>query len=438
MPEPQIALKVEGLVTPGVWTDITDRILYGDGGGPLTIDVGRQTEVQDVEPTRIAGTLKNGDGWLNPRNPSSPYYGTWEQGRRVRVTETVGGEEIDLATGFLEIPDVQVNSPNLDQPCSISAVDRLGRLDGAPPFAGTLAEHVRAYGGPMVLHFPLDDTYPHMSSDTVNTLRRVVVGFDTSVAAEPADLIQANSLPGPPGDDQSYARWVPISDAGLYLARARLETPVSVPVTTADTITVSVWLYPDHAEDSTTFRSNVLDLRDALGIGVSIENHSTTGLAIRWSDVTDTVISAGRQLERETWRLVTARVNLATWAIELWCGSSPALTGILLAAPTATTLTRLSMASLWEGGIGHIQVRVGTGSATLTRAQHLAQYAHGYRGLHRQTVAERIATLAAFAGVPRPSWNCPPRRLHRCRWRNWPASPRRRPCRTRQRPARTS
>ncbi|MEK8108649.1 hypothetical protein NKG94_34435 [Micromonospora sp. M12] len=70
------------------------------------------------------------------------------------MTETVDGEEIDLAVGFLEIPDVQVNSPNLDQPCSISAVDRLGRLDGAPPFAGTLAEHVRTYGGTPVLHFP--------------------------------------------------------------------------------------------------------------------------------------------------------------------------------------------------------------------------------------------------------------------------------------------
>ncbi|MEK8108650.1 hypothetical protein NKG94_34440 [Micromonospora sp. M12] len=28
--------------------------------------MGRQSELQDVEPTRIAGTLKNGDGWLNP------------------------------------------------------------------------------------------------------------------------------------------------------------------------------------------------------------------------------------------------------------------------------------------------------------------------------------------------------------------------------------
>ncbi|MEK8108648.1 LamG-like jellyroll fold domain-containing protein [Micromonospora sp. M12] len=272
----------------------------------------------------------------------------------------------------------------------------------------------------------------------MSTLTRVVVGFDTSVAAEPADLIEANGVSGPPGDDRSYIKFAPIVSGSVYLARARLETPVSIPVTTADTITVSVWLYPTHAEGSTTLRSSVVQLLAGSGAGLSITNDSTDGLEFRWNDTVATTVSAGRQLERESWRLVTARINLATWAMELWCGSSPAVAGIALTTPSATTLTRLAINSLWEGGVAQLQVRVGTGSATLTRAQHLAQYAHGYRGLHRQTVAERIASLAAFAGVPAVELDLPAEASTPCRSRSWPASPRRRPCRTRRPPARTS
>ncbi|MGJ3230114.1 hypothetical protein ACQEUV_32990 [Micromonospora aurantiaca (nom. illeg.)] len=53
-----------------------------------------------------------------------------------------------------------------------------------------------------------------------------------------------------------------------------------------------------------------------------------------------------------------------------------------------------------SGALAHVQVRVGPSASTMTRQMHLDQYAHGMRGLDRQTAAERVATLAGYAGMP--------------------------------------
>lgn len=399
-------------VTP-YWTDLAGRIHYGDGGGPLTIDIGRQTEVQDVEPTRIAATLRNADGALNPRNPSSPYYGTWEQGRQVRVTETVDGEEIDLATGYLEIPDVQVNSPNVVQPCSITAVDRLGRLAGAPAMEGTLAEHVRTYGGTLALHLPLTDAYPHMSSNTTVTLERRVAGFFSDpVPVEPDELIRATDTDGPSGDDQRYARWSPAVDAegDAFLGSATLYAPLSIPVGATDVLAVSVWTRPNTqtvVAPALRPNSTFLILGNVTDFGVTIRDYRPDASGVQVSGFSlPAPISGGRELERDTWRLVTVRIAMATGATSLWVGADLVATGTAT-PPAGTTLTEITLGQNYVGSLGHVQVRVGPDATTMTRADHLAQYAHGWQGLDRQTVAERIATLAAYAGVPASELDLP-------------------------------
>jgi hypothetical protein len=387
-----------------VWVNLTSRVrTVGAGVRPVQIRRGRGSEREDIQPSTLAVVLENTDHALLPGNPTSPYVSWWGQARKCRFVETANGVDFVRFTGFLkplDLPDWA--EPGIEQFVTVSAVDWLGRLDRAPAFVGTLAEHIRTQGGTLVEHFPLDDPYPHASLLSLSNLTRFVVGFDTTVAAEPADLIQASSVAGPPGDDQSYLRFVPISSAGLYLARARLEGPVTVAVGATDTIAVSVWLRADHVADSTTFRNNIVTLVDSSGAGLFIDNSSSAGtLSATWRDLSgDTTIQTGRPLEREEWRLVTVRVSMATGAMDLWSGSDMAVSGTTAVVPGANTLTRLTLNSLWEGAEGQLQVRVGPPASTMTRAMHLAQYAHGYRGLHRQTVAERIATLAGYAGVP--------------------------------------
>lgn len=387
-----------------VWVNLTAWVrTVGAGARPVQNRRGRGSEREDIQPSTLAIVLENTDHRFLPGNPTSPYVAWWGQARKCRFVETANGVDFVRFTGYLkplDLPDWA--EPGVEQFVTVSAVDWLGRLDRAPAFTGTLGEHVRTAGGTLVEHFPLDDPYPHSSLLSLASLTRVVVGFNVAVATEPQDLVQANAQPGPPGDDQSYIKFVPISDGSNYLARARLEGRVTVPVGATDTVAISVWLYATHPADSATFRTSVVTLWTDIGVGAYINNDSSDGtLEFMWrGTLADTTIQAGRPLEREAWRLVTVRINAATGAMDLWSGSDVAVSGTASAAPGAITLTRLGLQSLWEGADGQLQVRVGPAATTMTRAMHLAQYAHGTRGLHRQTVAQRIATLAGYAGVP--------------------------------------
>lgn len=75
---------------------------------------------------------------------------------------------------------------------------------------------------------------------------------------------------------------------------------------------------------------------------------------------------------------------------------------------SSDTFTSLRLTNgIYLGAMGHLQVRVGD-SNTMTYADHVAQHVHGYRGLHRQSAAERVATIAGYAGVPAADLNLDP------------------------------
>ncbi|MFG3418749.1 hypothetical protein [Micromonospora sp. NPDC048063] len=387
-----------------VWVNLTSRVrTTGTGARPLQIRRGAGSERDDIQPSTLTAQLENTDHWLTPDNPMSPYAGWWGQGRKCRVVETANGVDYIRFTGFLkplDLPDWA--EPGVEQIVTVSAVDWLGRLDRAPAFAGTLGEHVRTAGGPLVEHFPLDDSYPHMSSKTLATLTRYVYGFQESVAQEPEDLIRATSLAGPPGDDQSYPQWDPVGHVTGFLAQARLRSPINVPVGASDVVAVSAWLYrqPDEVND---YSGPILTVGDAQSLsGGLIINDLRTGNSVAgtvYSGASDVDVLVGRRLESDVWRLVTVRYDMTSGAVDVWLGSDAAASGFM-APPAPFTLTEAWVGLEWVGSIAHVQVRVGPPATTMTRAMHLAQYAHGYRGLHRQTVAERITTLAGYAGVP--------------------------------------
>lgn len=417
MPEPEIKLLValdSDVDDPSpVWTDLSSRVFYGQGGSPVTVDIGRQNEMAEIQPTNMAWALRNGDNAFTPRNPGSPHAGKWEQGRRCQIIETVGGEDFPLGTGFLEIPEMAVVDPLSAQPVTVTAVDRMGRLDSAPPFEGTLAEHVRTQGGPLAMHFPMSDSFPYMSSNTLATTQRLVRGFfDLPVPKDPEELVKAGGMQGPPGDDQSYALWEPAADADgdAFLGHVEMTSWIpAVPVAATDVVALSVWVRASAHElapgaiqpDSTIVAVQGAASGLNLDFSLEIEDDRAAVRAYSFGSGGSTYVTGTRELERETWRLVTARVDFATGQYELWCGADMAVSGTKTNLPPAgTNLLFMSIGSLFHGAIGHIQVRVGPAASTMTRAMHIAQHVHGFQGLQRQTVAERLVTLAGYAGIP--------------------------------------
>ncbi|GLH97339.1 hypothetical protein [Phytohabitans aurantiacus] len=405
MADPDITVRVALDSDPDdpapVWTSLNDRLHYGEGGREIVVEIGRQDERAEIQPTEQAWAVRNNDNRFTPRNPGSDLYEKWEQGRRCQVRETVDGDTFDLGTGFLTIPDMPIVDPNSQQAVTVTAVDWIGRLESAAPFEGTLAEHIRTEGGELAEWFPFTDPYPHMSTLSDATVRRVVNGFDLSVVAEPADLIRAQDADGPPGDDQRYARWDVVSDGTAPLARAYLLAPVSIPVGATDTVAISVWVQSRPDPDGWVPNSILVTLRaPADDVFIWIEDDQLTGVGVDSSiaSVPGGQVSGSRKIELDEWRLVTGRVNCATGAVDLWCGTDMVASGTIT-APGAHTVTEMGIGLGWIGAIGHVQVRVGD-TSTMTYTDHVAQHRHGYRGLERQTVAERLVTLGGYAGIP--------------------------------------
>jgi hypothetical protein len=79
--------RVEIFVDGG-WVDVTSRVRESDG---ITITRGRSNGQSTLGPSTLALTLDNRDGYMSPRNPSSPYYGLI--GRNTPIRVTIGSDQ---------------------------------------------------------------------------------------------------------------------------------------------------------------------------------------------------------------------------------------------------------------------------------------------------------------------------------------------------------
>ncbi|MDP9799342.1 hypothetical protein J2S43_007854 [Catenuloplanes nepalensis] len=412
------AISFTGSVGP-YWVDLTGRLHYGAGGQAVSVSIGRQTESTDVEPTRIGVTLKNADGWLTPRNPASPWHQRWGHGTQLRLTERVAGVEVMLATTYLEMPEMTLVSPGRVQPVTCTAIDVLGVLDAAAPLEGNLAEHIRHVADERLVDWlPLSDPVPPVSAITgqpswVRTYAGTAKGFE---AVDAAGVLVAQTVAGPDGDDQSYMQWNPADnlDAGTS-ASATIVYPTNF--TTTDQVAVSVWVrYREPTYDIATspfLRSpgvwtfaNLTDAADDfLQLNMGYEGTGADRfrkLLVRASNggVTEQ-INPGRDrtFNHDQWALATLRLDVVAGILDLWIGDdySSTLTAASLAGSAFSTDV-LTLGADYEGALAHLQVR--KGAPAWTREEHIAQHRHGFEGLERQTVAERVATIARYAGVP--------------------------------------
>ena len=401
-----------------VWVNLTSRVrTTGVGARPVTIRRGAGSERDDVQPSTLTALLDNQDHALTPGNPTSPYASWWGQRRKCRFVETILGVDYVRFTGYTQPIDlVDWADVGVEQLVTLTAVDWLGRLDTAPAFTSTLGEHIRTtQAGDLVEWFPLWDPDAETATSylTERIATRVAQGWaDAPIPAEPAELIQPG-MTGPPGDDATYLRWAPVGDAGglSLFADAYLSAPIAITAGLTDTIALSAWVQlqdynmaPTSVEpQGYTVRIQAANPTVLLALGKDFISGSTfyNGASVYHPALGAVAnLNADREYERHTWRLCTTRFTLSSGLLELYVGADVAVSTTVTPPAAPMVFDTLNMGFAWAGGIAHVQVRVGPAASTMTRAMHLAQYAHGYRGLERQTVVERITTLAGYAGVP--------------------------------------
>lgn len=80
-PDRTFRATVEVELTPGRWTDMTERLCFRS---PVRIRHGRPTEWDDVGPSSMALALWNDDGALVPDNVGSPLHPDFREGKRIR------------------------------------------------------------------------------------------------------------------------------------------------------------------------------------------------------------------------------------------------------------------------------------------------------------------------------------------------------------------
>ncbi|HEY9391365.1 MAG TPA: hypothetical protein VIR27_16570, partial [Mycobacteriales bacterium] len=95
---------VTELFIGGTWRDVSGDVLLRDG---IRITRGRADEASQVDPSTCALSIRNTDGVYSPRNPTSPFYGTFGRNTplRLSVRTVVDGFGRTVPAGWGSTPD---------------------------------------------------------------------------------------------------------------------------------------------------------------------------------------------------------------------------------------------------------------------------------------------------------------------------------------------
>jgi len=117
------SLRVEVEFTPGVRTDVTDRVRL-----PLSITQGRRTAFGDVDPATVVVELENYDGWMTPGNGWSPYAPNVGKGRTLWVTLTKGAKTYTRFCGIVQSWEIVFSGSTVGARAILKASDKLARV----------------------------------------------------------------------------------------------------------------------------------------------------------------------------------------------------------------------------------------------------------------------------------------------------------------------
>lgn len=410
--EGRVALRASSAppdATP-VWVDITAYLDDGPRGQGWSITTGRQTPLSRAEPARLNLTLDNADHRFSPGNPSSPYFPWWTQGCRLQLQESIGSWSSSYPDFFLELPDVLINLPGVDQTVTVNAVDRLGRLQGSSRFISTLAEQIIHAGGSSLVHYwPMNETVgPTLRNPvgaTVLTERRgsFVTSFGaTAVTGDPVVVYGgAEALDGDELQGIVYNPTVGGGGVGALRWADHIATLPALAVTSGLSLALALWV---RWTGTTVDGPVVIQLASggATYAQITLESISTTGtyaLAARDDTSANTTQATTIPANLDAWRLVALRISEPSGLVEFWHHGDPPVTFTLGGAPSAMTgLVNLTIGTVAPAQMLGAQIYLGAGA--YTRAMHLTQVQQGFLGLDGQHTGERIRTLTRYARVP--------------------------------------
>lgn len=402
-----------------IYTDETSRV---DPKVDIVITRGRQTEVDTIEPSTLSLAFNNPDHRFTPGNAYSPLYPNVKPARKIRVSETIDGITYYLFTGYILFPDIEAwaqaaPGSKWDQTITITAVDRLGRLDQAPAIRSNLSAYIAANTTDLVAWYPLDESTP-VWKDALGLQPPILppsanTAFnDTYSAGGPAV--------GVADDGASVTFSTAIDNSNPFPAVGRFTQPPSVvlpnPISTASgTISISYW----------AVRSGYIGGGTSGAVGVTCVNFDASHTLLIASDedidlsINPTVSPDTELFDGSTGYnaglvptgvagtlgvpfFVTIRVTTPSLLMEQWFNGQVIASRNLTRVIGAGTISTLAFDKIrisgnnWSGRISQLQIRNGS---TWGFADHVAQYQAGMTGLARQTPGQRIATVLGYAGV---------------------------------------
>lgn len=389
-----------------VWVDITGWGLPRGNGAPIEIYTGRQDETSQSQPSRMSLALNNADNRFTPHNPLSPYYPWWEQGRRIRVRETMGPFTFDLFDGYIEMPQVVIRPPDdVDNVVTLTAVDRLGRLERARTFVSVLGEHILFHGrSSLVAYFPMNESSGPAVRDRKGraSLTETYAAFQSAGAADSQDGLLSYAAADPlPGDDLRGVVYSPVlggSGEWNVLVSHRGALP-SFTVSTGESVAVAFWIKWTPGVNAGSSDLVTLTVPELPGGFLRVRKGPGAVVAYDVSALDDAVNSgsfASSALPSGSWQLVTVRMTMGTGLCELWVADRTNDSAMMSPA-TSATFSQLDVGFGCTAAIEHLQVYAGTGA--FTYEDHLAQCQVGLLGLDRQRVDERIRTILHYAGT---------------------------------------
>lgn len=388
----------------GQWVDLSDRVQTNLQ--QLEAPAGRQTTLEEIQPSRLAAMLSDSDRWLTCGNPTSPYYPHWDQGAPIRWRTTIAGGTVGNFRGVLEMPQSVISFAELDDDddagiyCSITAVDRLTQLDRAPAFLSTLAEHVRYHGGSSLAVFlPMNESSGRTLSDPRQAFSLVEGSnyFSGSTPAEFHPLVRYGAATPPPADQLAGVIYDPVTDATtatVVWAEHSGDLPAPLVVDSGNTVVVACWVNFQRAGAD----GQLISLNGPGGCYMELGVDGTLGT---WrasvEDFSGLVgPTTGQAYNVDAWRLVALRLTEPSGVVEFWNhGADPVVSTI--AGATSSQLTSLTI--LGQAMVAMELLQVYFGAGVYTREMHLAQVRAGFTGLDRQSVDDRIRTVARYAGV---------------------------------------
>ena len=385
-----------------VWVDFSLRIL--DSLRSIRLQIGRQNDLGQAEPSRVELLLNNSDDALTFGNTSSPYSAWWGPGRKCRLRDTVNGALLTLFTGYLEVPEEVVITAGIEARVAISAVDRLGRLADSPRFVSTLTEYIRYSGGTALkAYWPLND------ADGATTGASLVAGIGPML-----QVVSYNDTPrqdqllwaerdGPLGDDATYVQMAPTDAvvANNYIGSPRLvRRDFTVKPTAGDTYGTILWVYlaltPGGSLPGQLFVSHGNDfLPPTIQVGFDVNRNwvfsGQTLLSASWGLISPSTAKL------DSWTCVAAFIEVNT--NNLWLIVNGVVTTGVAGGGTGATdpLQEVALDGLLGQSFGHIQVYSGAFNPVTL---YNAQYSAGLLGLERQPTGDRIRTIAQYVGLP--------------------------------------